>query len=353
MNNASPTGHDDREVLVLERSLGALTTATGIQGTISTFPTAAKNSSRSDAELELHFEKRHYPYLIDIKHIDRVATLQQVKQRFSNTSMPCILASPFISPALAEKCRELDLQFMDTAGNAYLRAPGLFVFIKGQRPSEDAAATLGSATRLGGANAARLAFVLLCVPELLNAPYRTLSQAAGIALGAVGTVLNDLAKRGFITNNKSSRRFLEQDKLMEEWVATFPLRLRPKLLPRRFHASTSDWWKNIAIGHYDAAWGGEVAADRMIHYLKPEKITIYMQAATMRQNLGKLVIQNKLRADPEGEIEILEQFWDLPPSAMPKDCVPPLLAYADLVASMEPRNLEAASRLYRRLKHDK
>ena len=54
--------------------------------------------------------------------------------------------------------------------------------------------------------------------------------------------------------------------------------------------------------------GGEIAADNVTNYLKREKITIYMRATTMRQNLNKLVIQNKLRVDPNGEIDVLEKF---------------------------------------------
>ena len=90
----------------------------------------------------------------------------------------------------------------------------------------------------------------------------------------------------------------------------------------------------------------------MTNYLKPEKITIYMRAPTMRQNLNKLVIQNKLRADPNGEIDVLEKFWELPIYKTPPSSVPPLLAYADLVASMEPRNPEVATMIYQQLAND-
>ena len=76
-----------------------------------------------------------------------------------------------------------------------------------------------------------------------------------------------------------------------------------------------------------------------------------MNSATMRQHLGQLVVRHKLRADPDGDIEVLEKFWDLPiDGAAPSD-TPPLLTYADLVASMEPRNLEVATMVYQQLDH--
>jgi hypothetical protein len=49
-----------------------------------------------------------------------------------------------------------------------------------------------------------------------------------------------------------------------------------------------------------------------------------------------------LRADPEGELEVLDAFWGLPADPAYPDLVPSILIYADLVASVDPRNLEAA-----------
>lgn len=50
---------------------------------------------------------------------------------------PGLLIAPRITPEIAERCRELDIPFIDTAGNAYLHAPGLLVFVKGQRLLDD------------------------------------------------------------------------------------------------------------------------------------------------------------------------------------------------------------------------
>ncbi len=339
--------------LVLEAAIDALALTTGITCKVLAVRPSIPRGFRADARIELLVDGRQYPYLVEIKQIDRITMLHEVKERFKQSPHPCLLVAPRISTELADKCREIGVQFIDASGNGYLQAPGLLVLVKGQRPSKGSAlgATLSEGAGAGGANAARLAFVLLCAPELLNAPYRVLSDVAGVSLGAIGPILNDLGRRGFITNAKGSRRFLERERLLNEWVTTYPVKLRPKLVPRRFRASQRDWWKEIDIDRYEAVWGGEVAADTLTNYLRPEKITIYMHGANMQQNLGKLVIQNKLRADPDGDIEILEKFWDLPPDKAPRNCVPPLLAYADLVASMEPRNLEVATLIHKNLKN--
>ena len=75
---------------------------------------------------------------------------------------------------------------IDTAGNAYLRAPGLYVFVQGEKRHEPAVERVGIPARGGTATALRAAFVLLCRPELLNAPYREIAGAAGTSSVATG-----------------------------------------------------------------------------------------------------------------------------------------------------------------------
>ncbi|MFB9241463.1 hypothetical protein IV454_07300 [Massilia antarctica] len=356
MNKPAPLDNSKQRnaELALETAIDALASTTGISGKVLAFEPSNDHGTRADADLELSIDGRSYRYLVEIKHIDRMALLHQVKQQFAEAPCPWLLAAPRMSAELAGKCRDIGVQFIDADGNAYLQAPGMLVLVKGQRPGKGSALSeaLSDGVRAGGPGALRLAFVLLCAPELLNAPYRVLSRAAGVSLGAVGAIIQDLARRGFIINAKSGRRFLEKERLISEWATMYPIMLRPKLAPQRFRASQRDWWKSVDIARFEAVWGGEVAADQLTGYLKPEKITIYMHGSSMRQNLGKLVIQNKLRADPDGDIEILEKFWELPPidNATPAS-VPPLLAYADLVASMEPRNLEVAAMIYQHLKN--
>jgi hypothetical protein len=149
----------------------------------------------------------------------------------------------FIFASRSRNCRQpLELNFLDTAGNAYVRAPGLFVFVRGQRAPALPATAMG---RGGGGTttALRVVFALLCKPDLVNAPYRDIVAAANVALGAVGWVFLDLQQRGYITGGrrKRNRRLLERARLFDEWVTNFPIRLRPKLNPRRFHAPDLGW----------------------------------------------------------------------------------------------------------------
>lgn len=342
----------DKEQALLLRALEALLRTTGITGhVIETEPVIAKGFC-VDARVEIEANGQVYGYMAEIKRIDRFATLGDIKNQCARLGDKLLLVAPRITAEVAEKCRELDLQFIDTVGNTYLRGPGLFVLVKGLRAVEGEDFNLAEqqGKRAGTATNLRVFFALLCKPELLNAPYREINQTAGVALGTVGWVFYDLNARGYITGGKGKgdRVLLERQRLVQEWVTNYPIKLRPKLNPRRFRAPTTDWWKETDITQYGAQWGAEVAAEKLTGYLRPHAITIYLHKQQGQKNVTRLVAEHKLRADPQGDIEILDAFWDFEDETPMPETVPPLLAYADLIATLDPRNLEAAKLIHER-----
>ena len=130
---------------------------------------------------------------------------------------------------------------------------------------------------------------------------------------------------------------------MEEWVTVYPTALRPKLNIKRFRAPEDKWTAGLDLRQYNALWGGEVAANRLAGYLEPQAATIYAPELPRQ-----LIVDHKLRADANGDVEILNVFWNHCPTAPVQDVVPPILAYADLMATTDGRNLEAAKMIYER-----
>lgn len=340
---------NDKQQAVLLRALQALHGTTGITGHVIK---RDARGLRADARVELDLNGQRCAYMAEIKRVDRFATLGEMKNRCGQYDNPLLLVAQRITPEIAEKCRELDLQFIDAVGNAYLRGPAVFVLVKGQRPGEGEDFKLAEheGKRAGTATNLRVFFVLLCKPGLLNAPYRDINQAAGVALGTVGWVFFDLNARGYITGGKGKgdRVLLERNRLVQEWVTNYPIKLRPKLNPRRFRAPTTDWWKKVDITKYGAQWGGEVAANKLTAYLRPQAFTIYLHKAQGQKNLTRMVAEHKLRADTKGDIEILDAFWEFEDETPMPETVQPMLAYADLIATLDPRNLEAAKLIHER-----
>jgi hypothetical protein len=336
-----------REIKLLGDALTALTHTTGLPAAIVQNALERRAGRRPDAAIQIEANGRRFRFRAELKAVDRAVALGAAKHRLEAYGEPGILVAPYLTPELADQCRRrLDLNFIDTAGNAYVRAPGLFVFVRGERAPAHRATAMG--VRGGGtATALRVLFALLCKPELVNAPYRDIVAAADVALGAVGWVFFDLQQRGYITGGlrNRNRRLLERTRLFDEWVTNFPIKLRPKLNPRRFHAPDPGWWQQARLAPA-ARWGGEVAAARLTNYLKPAASTIYLNPQQGDEALTTLVKRHRLRADPNGNVEVLDTFWNFQqPHGTPPDLVPPLLVYADLMATLDPRNLEVAKRI--------
>jgi hypothetical protein len=336
----------ERERKLLEDALAALERATGLKAAVVAREPRIPQGAPADAAIEIAGHGKRLRFFVEIKPVDRVIALATAKQQLAPFGRQGLLVTPYLTAELANHCRtKLDLQFIDTFGNAYLQAPGLHVFIRGERPQGTAATARG--IRGGGtATALRVVFAILCKPELLDAPYREIVAAARVALGAVGGVFIDLQSRGYVVGGQRARnrRLVEPGRLIEEWVTTYPIKLRPKLNPGRFHAPDPIWWQKTPLPD-GALWGGEVAANTLTGHLKPATCTIYIDPATRRDGVATLVKEHRLRADPEGEVEILDTFWKFPADPGQPELVPPLLVYADLLATLDPRDLEIAKRI--------
>lgn len=327
---------------VMDAAMEALARTAGLRGEKEQGYIAGERKRVWDAVVIFTHEQKKYRYAVEIKAIDRIAGLGLVKARMEQCALPWLLAAPYITAEMAEQCRVLGIQFLDTAGNAYLKAEGLYVYVTGQkRALKDVPAAKYRATTATGM---RVVFALLCKPELLNAPYREIAAAAEVALGTVGWVFFALQNRGhLLIDKRKGRQFVDVRRVIEEWVINYPVKLKPRLGARRFHAPTADWWKNIRLEKYAARFGGEVAGDILTKHRNPGEALIYLPG-----DPDRLIIDNHLTADPKGEVEILGQFWHFDLENDNDRTVPPLLVYADLMATQDTRNHEVAKLVYER-----
>ena len=294
---------------------------------------------RYDAEIDLIVHGEHRRYVYECKTFaDRRAVAQKVKQQLQAISQPGLLITPYVS-------REIDLQFIDTHGNAYLRGPGLLVYVAGER-HEDGIQPARSAGGVTGKAGLRVAFTLLTSPGMVAAPYREIASKASVSLGAVSNAIEDLERRGYVVAGGpgKSRRLLEPERLLEEWTLNYPIQLRPKLNARRYSVPRADWWRNEQLDETGAVWGGEVAAEQFTHYLKPATQIVYVEPSARSEWLKKFVITYRAKSDPNGSLEVLDKFWGDGLEQRP-GIASFALVYADLMASLDPRAAETAQLL--------
>lgn len=182
---------------------------------------------------------------------------------------------------------------------------------------------------------------MLCDPLIITAPYRDIANRSGASLGTVQWVVKELERAGYVYSSAHSRQLNRIRDLFNRWVEAYTLDLWPRLTLARLESTDPAWWTKAdeALLAEQGQWGGETAAHHLNPHLRPSRAVIY--AAEVPQ---RLVIDHRLRkARDEGNVEIRERFWNFPqPLSL---TVPSPLIYADLIASADPRQLEAAAHL--------
>jgi len=338
-NKRNTTDRITREDEILNAAKLAFEEKTGFRIKILNIKPTGK--VRLDVVVQIHAPgDKPKKFYVEIKGFITKDTIGHVAGQIRRLGKPGILVTRHVTPAMAERMKELDLAFIDTAGNAYINTPPLFVYMIGQKKKDIPEES--RTTRAFKPKGLKIVFALLCLPELVKAPYRDIARAADVALGTVGWVMNDLKKMNYIKDRgKYGRKLFNVDKLIDTWIHTYARELRPKLYIGRYGATNKEWWEKAAWRKTGTFLGGEPAAARLTEYLKPETITVYGN-----EEINKFLLKNHLIKDPQGKVEIFRMFWNFDHPWNYVELAPPLLIYADLIATTDDRNIETARIIY-------
>lgn len=320
------------EQKILQNAVAAFQRETGFKADVQ------DGATKTDVGLTLHLPKQRLRFSVEVRAVDRLEIPLFLKAKHAIDRTPRLLVTRFVTREAAARCRQIHQPFMDTAGNVFLEAPETLIFIAGMPRPAGMKPTRWKAETAAGL---QVTFAIASSPDLVNATHREIAARAKVALGSVGPALKDLEARGLI-RLAQPRRILNPRLLTEAWTASFPRRLLGKLEARRFQADPARL-ANANLKAYGAYWGGEMAAQRMTRHLKPTAFTIYAN-----EPIKQLVIDQRLKADAQGNLEIRRMFWDFPRNPESLDVAPPLLVYADLMATGDGRNQEAAEIIYER-----
>jgi hypothetical protein len=335
----------DKAFLPLIKNALAAAEAHGLQATLMQ-PEAPFAREADDATIEVTRGETTIRWQAEIKRAVTPATLGNTIHQLNLLGRQTLLITDYVTPPLAERLREQGIEFLDGAGNAYINQPNLFVWVKGQKPT-----TKPNAPETGRAfqpTGLQVVFAILCNSKNINLPYRELAEMAGAAHGTVGWVMADLQKLGYVRDldgKRGTRRLFDPERLLPRWAEAYARQLRPRTLLARYYIPAVDGWKDWPIADYGALWGGEPAAALLTDYIRPGILTIYADKIP-----AMLVARHKLLKQPEpghtAVVEIRHKFWDFFHDGPALPVVPPLLVYADLLATGDARCLETANVLY-------
>ena len=285
-----------------------------------------------------------------VRKVEQAEALGALKAEISACGEPALLVAESVKDGLARQCRELELPFLDGQGNAFLKEKDLLIVVCGQRraAARERGARPAASGKAALAPGARLVFAVLSTPPLITGTSKTLQAASGVAMGSVPGVLGDLEQQGLVRRLGWGKGCAVPNwgLLLDRWAADYPRILRPKLRSLHFRSPGQGlWWKQVDPQVFGGQWGGEVAASQLGSVLVPEQSVIYLQPEAMRLGLAQLVKTQGLRSDPEGDVAVVEAFWNNERLGLSSATVPIPLVIADLLASLDGRNIEAAREL--------
>ncbi len=282
------------------------------------------------------------------------ANLGAVINRISNLAEPGqgLLIADYINPNMGVRLKEAGIQFLDTAGNAYINQGPIYIHIRGNKPQQTVVAKERVKTgRAFQPTGMKVIFAFLRDGELINAPYREIAHQAGVALGTVGWVIRDLIAQDILLEGvyKNQRKLNDFDLLVDKWAEAYPYRLKEKYRIGIFTTDHPDWWKVTDAENFGALWGGEIAAAKYMNYLNPKHGVVYIHKANMADFLQTARLR---KAEPHErqniQIDLIEPFWKESKNMGNTEqagLAHPIITYADLLETGDARNLDTANRL--------
>ncbi|MFL9906639.1 type IV toxin-antitoxin system AbiEi family antitoxin [Paraburkholderia sp. RL17-337-BIB-A] len=325
----------------IQAAAAAFSAATGVSTRILRPPRHAHYAAKIQFQAAPDRSWSRPVLLVD--NVDRFATLAAIKSTAHiRADDPFVVVTPYLSPNLLRHCRELGLDALDMSGNAIMQSDGNLIMISGEKRTGMASRIKDRAWTTKGM---KVVLALLCDPTLIHAAQRLIAQRAAVSLGTAQSTFRDLLERGDIVQRKDGYVLADTARLLDEWAALYPSRLRNQLLVNRYRAEDPAWWRAIDPRSEQCLFGGEVAAALLTGYLKPATVTLYCQHTIPR----KWLIDARLRLDPRGEVEVLNMpIPAITPLSsagtpnLPSSVAHPVLIYADLIATGDSRNIETA-----------
>lgn len=260
------------------------------------------------------------------------------------SAAPVLALSSRVTPRNADLLRNAGVNFIDEAGNGYLSLGDTLIDVRGRTPSPSAELRKPTkTTSLFTEKRSQVILAMISWPDLLAARLQDLARAAGASVSFTQKTLAALQAANYLDSfgarDHSSLRNL--DSLIDGWAAAFSSGLGSRENTRFFR------------GTFDSS---RLPADGPPLYLSGEAVAPWIARNTTWTIYANGIPRDAAQAgrwardDDTPTVFLREKFWAEPVPASTRESprlreAPPLLVYADLLASGDPREREAAQRL--------
>tara|TARA_R110002051_G_scaffold324979_2_gene424943 strand:- start:1193 stop:2230 length:1038 start_codon:yes stop_codon:yes gene_type:complete len=262
---------------------------------------------------------------------------------------PLLVAAKYITPEAKKSLKANKINYLDSYGNAYIEIPQLKVYTE----HGNAKPVIPDTTKVFTQAGAQLIFQLLHRPEAVNETVRHLAHISQISLGSVSKIMNGLFDEGFLVqwSNDKKYQLIRKEELLDRWIPILNEKVLPnyKIGTYSFSGHLEEQWKTQFL-RPNVWWSGEPGAALLTDYLFPEKYSLFTTL-----EIKEIMTVLKLVPDAKGKITLYSPFWGNTSTVSiinPEDItkaknhVNPLIIYAQLIHSGDPRNIETAQIIY-------
>lgn len=320
-------------------------------GTSIRFELRPASSTTSDGQLELSVPHAslHETFELEITrtHLS-YALAAGLIARMRSVARNHMLFAPYVPPKLGMELAQAGLSYVDAVGNCHiLVGPDghLLAHVEGRKPQRTT-----NARTAGRAPSHQLAFALLARPTLLDANVRDIALAAGIGKTAVAENLKRLTEQGFIARSRAGASLVRKRDLLDRWLGAYADVLRPHAFLGTYRTQVTE--PEALEQHIHHVWGnrrwvlgGGAAAWRMTHHYRGPDTVVHVDPSFDADAL------RVLRAIPsrDGTLTLLRAAGTVAFEGEAAHLAHPLLVYAEMAISVDPRMREAAHELRGRI----
>jgi hypothetical protein len=292
-----------------------------------------------DGTIKLEYKGITHTYYVDIKKEIReyqLPKLFQMKEEYK----PFLVIAEKIFPKIKDALVENDIAYIDMYGNIHIETENILLQVEGRGKKHIHKDNQGRAFTKTGLKAL---FLFLTNENNINDTYRDIAKSADIGRGNVQYILEGLIDEGFaLPFNEKELKLTNKKQLLQKWIVAYNEKLKPALKVGNFRFNnTNDFldWKDINLNKTQTLWGGEPAGNLYTKFLQPEILTLY----TIEKKVD-IMKKYRLLPDPEGNVIVYQKFWK--EIEHEKKVAPPVIVYADLLATGKKRCIETAQKIY-------
>ncbi len=273
-------------------------------------------SLRKDAVLALETPAGTQQYEVQLKR--RVSPSSAAAVTATGDRRPLVV-SPYISPPVADIWRRQDVHYVDSAGNMFLRWPGLLVDVRG-RPQPPSGRARALPLRAFQPSGLRILFLLLTEPDTVRRSYRDIAVSSGMSLGTVSMVFHDLERAGTCTpatragSFTGSRSSSTGGSRRTDWTCSRGCRWAASTA----RTPTGGDHADEAMRAEGAQWGGELAAHLLNPHLRPATATRLRERASPAADPGPSPAESRRRGQCGGSAAVLDSCAAFAPSDRPQ-----------------------------------